>query len=109
MDKLPYTINDLRKAVQRKHIFWTEHSDEKMLEREIRKQEVRECIINGEIIEKYYDDAPFPSCLVFGKTINGRHIHTCCSYYNDAIYIITAYEPNLFKWNTDFKTRRSSD
>ncbi len=24
-------------------------------------------------------------------------------------YIITAYEPNLFKWNDDFKTRRSSD
>ncbi|MBR0027837.1 MAG: DUF4258 domain-containing protein [Clostridia bacterium] len=109
MDKLPYTINDLRKAIQQKRIFWTEHSDEKMLEREIRKQEVRECIINGEVIEEYDDDTPFPSCLVFGKTINGRNLHACCSYCNGAIYIITAYEPNLLKWNDDFKTRRSSD
>ena len=106
MAELPYDINDMRKSLMERRILWSEHADEKMLEREIRKYEVKECIINGEIIEKYYEDEPFPSCLVFAYTINNRPIHTVCSMNEGILYIITAYEPNLLKWHDDYKTRR---
>ncbi len=109
MDELPYTIDDLKNAVLQRKILWTEHSYEKMLERQIRRREVLECILNGEIIEEYFSDKPSPSCLIFGITANARNMHVCCAYSDDMVYIITAYEPNLFKWNNDFKTRRRSD
>ena len=104
--KLPYTIENIHTAIKNRAILWREHASEKMLERGIRKREVKECIINGEIIEEYYNDYPFPSCLVFGRTSGGRPIHVVCSLNEDVLYIKTSYEPNVFKWQDDYKTRR---
>ena len=123
MSDMPYTINDMRNAISEKHVLWSEHALEKMIERDIRKSEVRECILKGEIIEEYLSDKPFPSCLIFALrtlskilspsclifvcTDNGRPIHTVCSFDNGVLYIITAYEPTPFKWLDDHKTRRA--
>ena len=107
MSDMPYTINDMRNAISEKHVLWSEHALEKMIERDIRKSEVRECILKGEIIEEYLSDKPFPSCLIFVCTDNGRPIHTVCSFDNGVLYIITAYEPTPFKWLDDHKTRRA--
>ena len=106
MPELPYTIDDMRAAVQNRRVLWRDHAVEKMLQREIRKQEVKECIFNGEIVEEYHTDRPFPSCLIFSYTEANRPIHVVCSMNEGVLYIITAYEPNLFKWQEDYKTRR---
>jgi hypothetical protein len=106
MTVLPYSIEDLRQAFTDNKIVWRDHAAEKMTERNILRSEVRQCIMSGEIIEKYIGDKPFPSCLVFGVTIKNRPLHTVCSISGGYIYIITAYEPNTFKWHNDLKTRR---
>ena len=79
-----------------------------MLERGILRSEVIRCVMRGEIIEEYPEDYPIPSCLVLGFVKAGKPIHVVCSMEDNYIYIITAYEPNLFKWENDFKTRRNT-
>lgn len=34
---------------------------------EIREKEVVEAVLNGEAIEEYMDDEPYPSMLIYGK------------------------------------------
>jgi len=43
----------LRKLVQQKNIIWHKHALEKMLEREIYRDEVVEVLLKGEEIENY--------------------------------------------------------
>lgn len=68
--------------------------------------EVKYAINNGEIIEYYYDDFPYPSCLVLGKDYNNNKLHIVCGISEDFLHIITVYYPNTIKWEKDMKTRR---
>lgn len=77
-----------------------------MQERGIKRDDIINCIINGEIIEDYPNDYPNPSCLMFGYTLNNRVIHVVIGYDGENIYIITAYYPNTDKFELDMKTRR---
>ena len=63
-------------------------------------------INNGEIIEQYPDDYPFPSCLILVITINDEYVHVVVSMDDGKIYLITAYKPSLDKWESDLKTRK---
>ncbi len=108
MSTLPYTIKELRTACEQRRIIWREHAADRMLERGILRSEVIRGIMRGEIIEEYPEDYPIPSCLVLGFVKAGKPIHVVCSMEDNYIYIITAYEPNIFKWENDFKTRRNT-
>ena len=77
-----------------------------MNERNITVDDVMNAIDNGEIIEQYPDDFPFPSCLILGLTIHDVYIHIVVSMNDDKIYLITAYVPDTDKWEADMKTRR---
>ena len=85
---------------------WTGHVAARMQERGIKRDDIINCIINGEIIEDYPNDYPNPSCLMFGYTLNNRVIHVVIGYDGENIYIITAYYPNTDKFELDMKTRR---
>jgi YgiT-type zinc finger domain-containing protein len=63
-----------------------------------------EVILNGEIIEEYPEDKYGPSCLIFGRTRNGRAIHVQCSL-PPTIWVITLYEPEPDEW-IEFRKRR---
>lgn len=80
---------------------WTKHAMDRIHQRGITIQEVEDVILNGEAIESYPDDYPFPSCLVLW---NG--IHVVCSVGQGYVWIITAYRPNPKEWENDLRTRR---
>ncbi|WP_375419137.1 DUF4258 domain-containing protein [uncultured Hymenobacter sp.] len=62
----------------------------------------------GRLVETYPADRYGPSCLVFGYTAAGRPLHVVCSCPSRALVKnITAYEPNLTEWLSDFITRKS--
>jgi len=63
-------------------------------------------MLNGEIIEEYPYDFPFPSYLIMGKTAMDRVLHLVCAIGDEKLWIITAYEPNVVEWETNFRTRR---
>ncbi len=75
-------------------------------ERDIQRDDVKNCIQNGEIIEDYPDDFPNPSCLVFGMTLANRILHVVAGSDGTYLYIITAYYPSADKFELDMKTRR---
>ena len=58
-------IKALKDSIKNKRIEWQRHSLERMLERNISRATVVEAILNGELIEDYSCDKPFPSALFF--------------------------------------------
>lgn len=99
-------INRLRKYFDEDTVFVTNHASERFRQRNIRMKDIREGIMDGEIIEQYPDDYPFPSCLVLGYTSDKRPIHIVVSDEGNESRIITAYIPDKEKWKSDFKTRK---
>jgi hypothetical protein len=99
-------ISQIQSLALDKKIVWTEHSAIRFRERKIRHSDLIECIKNGEIIEQYPEDTPYPSCLISGTCLNGKSLHTVIGLNKDILCcVVTAYRPDLEKWETDYKTR----
>ncbi len=103
-----YTIEDFRKINKSKNIIVSLHGQLRMNERGISIADVMNAIDNGEIIEQYPKDFPFPSCLILGISVNNIYIHIVVSINEDKIYLITAYVPDKTKWEADLKTRKEA-
>lgn len=101
-----YTIEDFRKINKSENIVISLHGQLRLNERNITVDDVMNAIDNGEIIEQYPEDFPFPSCLILGLSINDVYIHIVVSMNDDKIYLITAYVPNTDKWEADLKNRK---
>lgn len=99
-------ITELRKLCVPKNIRITLHAAKRLEQRGIFLKDVISCIMNGEIIEQYPDDYPYPSCLIFGWNIDGKILHVVIGHHESELFLITAYFPNTEKWESDFKTRK---
>ncbi len=101
------SFDEVKKAAEKK-VIYTEHAlDEMNAEEElISKDEVRQVIFEGEIVEDYPEDKRGHSCLMFTHTSVGRPVHVIYSPKEEYLGIITAYVPTLDKWENDFRTRR---
>ena len=103
-------IAALRPLILAGQILWTEHLALRLRERGIKRKDVIMCIENGEIIEQYPDDMPFPSCLILGSSASGKPLHVVCAHNPDvSCCMITAYYPNPDKWESDHKTRKAGE
>lgn len=87
----------------------TRHCQIRIEKRGIAVADVEYAIMNGEIIEEYPDDYPFPSCLIFCMLDDNTPLHVVCSLGNDSLYLITAYHPTQDKFEPDYKTRKKED
>lgn len=96
----------LQNCIKKGQIQWRQHALERILERGITRLEIKEAIQNGEILERYYLDKPFPSCLIY--SINKEPLHVVVALDPDAeiCHIITAYRPDRKHFKMDLKTRR---
>lgn len=83
---------------------FSDHVVKKMIKRSIKRTEIEDAVLSGEIIEEYPDDKYSPSCLIYGKTNSGRHLHVQLSL-PPAVVVITAYDPDETEW-IDYKFRR---
>ena len=106
MNDIILKIEDLKLLLEKNKILWTGHCLQRMGERDIKRDDVKSCILNGEIIEDYPDDFPNPSCLIFGQTAEGKIIHVVAGTDGNYLYIITTYYPSEDKFEKDMKTRR---
>ena len=68
-------ILELRKLCIPKNIRITLHAAKRLEQRRIFLKDVIACIMNGEIIEQYPDDYPYPSCLILGMSIEDKYLH----------------------------------
>lgn len=99
-------IEELKQKASEHKIKWRGHASQRMIERDIKRNSVIKAILNGEIIEDYPEDFPFPSCLILGYSIDGKPLHVVCSIGQDYLWIITVYHPDSNKWEPDLKTRK---
>ncbi len=99
-------INLIKDFVKKRKISWTNHVIIRLLQRNISQLDVENAILNGEILEEYNDDYPYPSCLIYGLSLNDKVLHVVCGVTDNELWIITAYYPNNKEWNEDFKTRK---
>ncbi len=98
---------DIQKAVQKGNLFWSKHSLKEMNDDNLISSQVKEAIINGEIIEKYPNDKPFSSILVFGYSIDVPiHVVVAFNHILNEAVIITVYIPNTKIFEENLKTRR---
>lgn len=101
-----YQVTDFTEINILEHIAITKHAKDRLVERDIKVDDIRQCINTGEIIKQYEDDKPLPSCLILGKSMNDNYMHIVVSRSEDFIYLITAYFPDSSQWETDLKTRK---
>ena len=74
----------------------------------IQVDEVLRVLQAGEIIEQYPQDKPYPSCLVLGRTAEGRPLHIVCAPVSTErrLIVITVYQPDPARWDAEFKRRK---
>lgn len=104
-------LEGMRRCFSEHRVLYTQHARQEMRLEEfgaIREQEVFEAVHRGEIIERYDDDEPYPSVLVYGRTERDRPIHVVCAHAaeDDRVIVITVYEPDPARW-IDYRRRRT--
>lgn len=72
-------IEDLIKYYEDDVVVVTQHASERFRQRNIKMKDIKTGMVNGEIIEQYPEDFPYPSCLVLGYTLGGKPIHIVMS------------------------------
>lgn len=88
-------IEDIRRKFRKRKYEYSQHAVDQGIIRHIADHEIMEAIENGGIIEDYPDDKYGPSCLIYGRTLRGRHLHVQSSYPSrPLIKVITNYEPD---------------
>ena len=90
-------IAEIRKTFIEKRFRYTKHGVEQRINRHISSEEIEQAITNGEIIEDYPSDKYGPSCLIYGKTKQGKALHIQIALL-PIISIVTVYEPNPEEW-----------
>ncbi len=88
-------------------IIYRVHSLERMFQRGISTDDVKDVLTSGEVIEDYPDDSPYPSRLISGQA-RGRHIHVVAAYnrVDDENIVITVYQPDPDQWDKEFRRRK---
>lgn len=99
-------IDDIKKMVKDGKIRWTNHVIVRLFQRNISQEDIEKALLNGEIIEEYENDYPYPSCLVYGINLNDEVLHIVCGINEIELWIITAYYPDNIKWEEDLKKRK---
>lgn len=103
-------IQKIRECFEANAVFYTKHAKFEMENEEfvrIYEYEVFEAIHNGEVIEEYLNDKPYPSVLILGRTMANRPLHILCAYNEEEnlSIIITLYHPNPDLW-IEYKRRK---
>ncbi len=96
-----------REAIAAGRIQWRKHVLQKLAERGVSQQAVRDVLLKGERIRDYTKDKPFPSALFLGYvSAKPLHVVAAVDETNRQAYVITAYEPSPEIFEADFRTKR---
>jgi hypothetical protein len=79
-----------------------------MFERHISVEDVEAVSHNGEMIENYPDDSPYPSRLMLGwRASRPLHVVVAEDLRENKLIVITAYEPDAAQWDAEFRRRKA--
>jgi hypothetical protein len=94
--------------MQNKRVIFRVHALQRMFQRRISVEEVRNVLETGEVVEDYPNDTPYPSRLILGW-YGSRPIHVVAAHnqLDNVMIVITVYEPDPDQWEADFKRRKT--
>lgn len=69
-------IEDIIEAIRHNRIRITDHADEEAQADRLSFDEIMISVFQGQIIEDYPNDRPYPSCLVYGETFAKEAVHS---------------------------------
>ena len=100
-------IKDIIESIKNGSIRISDHADEEIHSDNLTFEEVFVSVLGGEVIEKYLEDSPYPSCLIYGGNFKNEPIHSVWSYNKSkgASVLITVYRPDPKKW-VEWKRRK---
>lgn len=100
-------IEQVIDAIRHNRLRITDHADEEAHADVLTYDEIFFSVLQGEIIEDYPDDAPYPSCLIYGETFKRQPVHSVWAYNaeNRWAVLITVYRPDPARW-IEWRTRR---
>jgi hypothetical protein len=103
-------IENIIVAISANQIKIADHADEEAFEDRLTLARIIQSVQNGEIIEDYPKDKPYPSCLIYGNDENGNPIHSVWAYntIKGWAVLITVYCPDPKKW-IKWKIRRGKN
>ncbi len=101
------TLNTIKQEAQAKRLELTLHATQEAHAEGISADEIRQALINGQVLEDYPEHRRGACCLIYGDTNAGRPIHVVCTSQRKPVLIITVYEPKLPKWVTPTQRSRS--
>lgn len=101
------TIEKLCEVCHDDTIRMTQHMALRCEERGIEYETIKKAIQNGEIIEQYPSDYPYPSCLIFHRSESNKCLHIVVGLGDGLLWLITAYYPDADEWENDYKTRKA--
>jgi hypothetical protein len=79
-----------------------------MFERSIDETDIKAVLEQGEVIEDYPNDKPYPSQLILGwRGTRPLHVVAANNKADEETIIITVYEPDPEQWTADFRRRKS--
>jgi hypothetical protein len=88
-----------------REIIFSGHAIRRMFERGINEEHVAQLIADGEPINDYPDDKPYPSVLLLGYVV--RHpLHVVLGLDEKGkCYVITVYTPDPTLWDSGFRRK----
>ena len=94
------TLKIIQAATAANRIKWRYHALKRAQERGINRQQAKDVLRNGQIIEQYPDAEPFPKCLLMAEVEAGRPLYVALAYdeADDYLYIVTVHWLDPEKW-----------
>jgi uncharacterized protein DUF4258 len=94
-------------AETRNRLVYRVHAIERMVERGISADDVRQVLAEGKEIESYPGDFPYPSLLLLGwRGSRPIHVVAADNAADNEIIIVTVYEPDPERWEPGFERRK---
>jgi len=83
------------------------HAIQRMFERRISEENVRQVLQHGEMIEDYSEEMPHPGGLMSGRR-GARPLHVVMAENtrDNELIVITAYEPAPSQWKPGSRDRK---
>lgn len=102
-------INQIRLAINLEKVIISRHGREEAENDDLSLEEIIFSVMNGEIIENYPDDFPFPSCLILGTNQDREPIHSVWAYNENTGFavLITVYRPDFNMWS-EWRIRKNN-
>ncbi len=99
-------IENIINSIRSSRVRITDHADEEAFDDHLTYEEIYSSVIQGNIIEDYPNDKPYPSCLIFGRNFSNKPIHSVWAYNSNNLWavLITVYRPDPERW-IDWKVR----